>query len=46
MPYLVFTVDRQPRHLIHVDQPLLFFLHQVLKGFGNLHLALLGALSK
>ena len=34
------------RHLIHVDQLLLFFLHQVFGRFGDAHLALAGALAE
>ena len=34
------------RHLVHVEQAVLFFLHEVVEGLGDLHLALLRALPK
>ncbi len=40
------ALDRDARHLVHVDQPLLFFLDQVVEGFAHLHLPLLGALAE
>ncbi len=42
-PRVLHAVDRHARHLVHVDQPLFFFLNQVLKSFVHLHLPLLGA---
>src|SRR6202047_2853862 len=40
------SVDGDTRDLLHVDQALLFFLDQVLKGLVDLHLPLLGALAE
>ena len=40
------ALERDARHLIHVDQLLLFFLHQVFEGFGHAHFALARALPK
>ncbi len=33
-------------HRVHVDEPALFFLHQIIEGVGHLHLALLGRVAK
>src|SRR5215475_7201426 len=40
------SLDREPRHLVHVDKLLLLFLDQVLDRFSNLHFALLRALAE
>ncbi len=45
-PRVLHPLHRQPRHLVHVDQPRLLLLHQVLEGLHHLHLPLLGALAK
>ena len=39
---ILHAIDRHARHLIHIDQPLLFFLNQIFKGLIHLHLPLLG----
>src|SRR5262245_64685151 len=38
------ALDREPRHLVHVDKLLLLFLDQLLDRFSNLHFALLRVL--
>ena len=40
------ALQRDARHLVHVDQLLLFFLHQVLERLGHAHLALARALAE
>ena len=45
-PRVLHAFHRQPRHLVHVDQPRLLLLHQVLERLHHLHLPLLGALAK
>ena len=40
------AIDRRPRHLVHVDQPLLFFLNQIFKCLVHLHLSFLGSRAK
>ena len=34
------ALQRDARHLVHVDELLLFFLHQVIERFGHAHFAL------
>ena len=46
MPESLHALDGDAGDLVHVDQALLFFLNQVLEGFVDLHLALLGALAE
>src|SRR5215472_11572736 len=43
---LLHALDRDARDLVHIDQPLLFFLDQILEGLADLHLLLLGALAE
>ena len=40
------ALDGDPRHLVHVDKLLLFFLDQVVDRLGDFHLPLLGALAE
>ena len=40
------ALERDARHLVHVDELLLFFLHQVLHRLGDAHLALARALAE
>ncbi len=40
------AVDGHAGDLVHINQPLLFFLDQVLEGFVDLHLPFLGALAE
>src|SRR6476661_8321099 len=40
------AVDRHTRDLVHIDEPLLLFLDQVLERLVDLHLPLLSALAK
>src|SRR5258708_5570111 len=44
--HLLGALDRRARHLIHIEQLVLFFLNQVLEGVGHAHLALLFLLPK
>ena len=46
MPEDFDALDRRARDLIHVDEALFFFLHQVLHRLVNAHLASLGAALK
>ena len=43
---LLHAFDGRPRDLLHVDEPLLFFLDQVFESLADLHFALLRALAK
>ena len=43
MPLRLHAIDGNARHLIHVDELLLFFLHQIVQRFGDAHLAFAGA---
>src|SRR4029077_2068019 len=43
---ILHAIDSHAGDLIHVDQALLFFLDEILEGFVDLHLPLLGALAE
>src|SRR5437867_5394545 len=40
------ALERDPYHLVHIDELLLLFLHQVIKRLGNTQLALPGTLAE
>ena len=46
MPEFSTRSTASARDLIHIDQAAFFFLYEIFEGFGDLHLALLGALAK
>ncbi len=45
-PRILHPVNRRPRHMIHIDQPLFFFLNQIFERLVHLHLPLLRPRSK
>src|SRR5438045_3632759 len=45
-PGVLHAINRRTSDVIHIDQPLLFFLYEVLKSLIDLHLPLLSPLSE